>query len=51
IIFLVTVGVFGENLVKTQAAPLFNLARFYRAPYFGRVDLFFIDLLQYGAIH
>lgn len=44
IIFLVTVGVFGENLVKTQAAPLFNLARFYRAPYFGRVDLFFILL-------
>ncbi|NLM36907.1 MAG: GerAB/ArcD/ProY family transporter [Firmicutes bacterium] len=44
IIFLVTMGYFGENLLKMQVAPLFNLARYYRAPYFGRVDLFFILL-------
>ncbi|HEY8392519.1 MAG TPA: GerAB/ArcD/ProY family transporter [Capillibacterium sp.] len=42
IIFLVTTGLFGENLLKTQVAPLFNLARYYRAPYLGRIDLFFI---------
>lgn len=44
IIFVVTTGLFGENLLRTQAAPLFNLARYYRAPYFGRLDLFFILL-------
>lgn len=42
IVFFTTTGLFGENLLKTQVAPLFNLSRYYRAPYFGRVDLFFI---------
>ena len=31
IIFVVTTGLFGENLLKMQVAPLFNLARYYRA--------------------
>lgn len=44
IIFVVTTGLFGENLLKMQVAPLFNLARYYRAPYLGRVDLIFILL-------
>ncbi|HEY8344643.1 MAG TPA: GerAB/ArcD/ProY family transporter [Bacillota bacterium] len=44
IVFLITTGLFGENLLKTQVAPLFNLSRYCRAPYFGRVDLFFILL-------
>lgn len=44
VIFLVTTALFGENLLKMQVAPLFNLARYYRAPYFDRVDLFFILL-------
>lgn len=44
IIFLVTTGLFGENLLKSQIAPLFNLSRYYRVPFIGRVDLFFILL-------
>lgn len=44
IIFLVTTGLFGENLLKSQIAPLFNLSRYYRMPFIGRVDLFFILL-------
>ncbi|NLC52763.1 MAG: GerAB/ArcD/ProY family transporter [Firmicutes bacterium] len=44
IIFLVTTGLFGENLLKMQVAPLFNLARYCRVPYFDRIDLLFILL-------
>ncbi|HHT49712.1 MAG TPA: GerAB/ArcD/ProY family transporter [Firmicutes bacterium] len=44
IIFLVTTGLFGENLLQTQVAPLFNLARYCRAPYLDRIDLLFILL-------
>ncbi|NLW56064.1 MAG: GerAB/ArcD/ProY family transporter, partial [Firmicutes bacterium] len=42
ITFLIVMGIFGENHLKMQVAPLFNLSRYYRVPYIGRVDLLFI---------
>ncbi len=40
--FLICLGIFGENHLKTQIAPIFNLSRYYRIPFIGRVDLYFI---------
>ncbi|NLY88381.1 MAG: GerAB/ArcD/ProY family transporter [Firmicutes bacterium] len=44
LVFLVTTGLFGENLLKTQLIPLFELARYYRTPFFERTDLLFVLL-------
>jgi len=44
LVFLVTTGLFGENLLKTQLIPLFELARYYQMPFVERTDLLFVLL-------
>ncbi len=44
LIVFATTALFGENLLKIQVIPLFNLARSYNAPIFERVDLYMIAL-------
>ncbi|AKL96477.1 spore germination protein [Clostridium aceticum] len=44
IIVTVCTSFFGENFLKIQVVPLFNLARSYNAPVIERVDLYLISL-------
>jgi spore germination protein (amino acid permease) len=44
IVVVASTALFGENFLKTQTIPLFNLARVYNAPIFERVDLYLIAL-------
>ena len=44
LVFLATTGLFGENLLKSQTIPLFELSRYYRMPFIERTDLLFILL-------
>lgn len=49
LVFVVTTGLFGENLLKTQMIPLFELSRYYRMPFIERTDLLFV-LLWFSLI-
>jgi spore germination protein (amino acid permease) len=44
IILAASTALFGENFLKVQTIPLFNLARVYNAPIFERLDLYLIAL-------
>lgn len=48
VFFMITIAVstalFGENFLKIQTIPLFNMARAYNAPILERVDLYIIAL-------
>lgn len=41
---IITIGIFGENLLKILSMPFYNLSRVYNAPIFERIDLYLIAI-------